>query len=249
MHFYLFDAFLANPGYKKELESIENRILDLGIGGRSTYLSVLKSFEDSLENGLSKEITTCVLVGNDATLTKALNILVTHNVTVGLIPIGKDCEMAHYLGLPRGVHGVDLIANRLTEDLDLGKVGQQYFINSVTANTHDLTLKCDEEYELNFKKRLNLNICNLEANELGVANPQDGWLEVWAYGETHSFLFGKKHLKWDSRLYHKKIQINAPKETSLLIDKHKIIKTPAIVEIAKEKIKFIVGRERVFRKG
>ena len=48
MHFYLFDAFLANPAYKKDLEEIENRILDLGIGGRSTYLSVLKSFEDSL---------------------------------------------------------------------------------------------------------------------------------------------------------------------------------------------------------
>lgn len=247
MHFYLFDAFLADSHYKKELEAIENRILDLGIGGRSTCLSVLKSFEDSLENGLTKEITTCVLIGNDETLTKALGIVLEHNVTLGFIPVDKNSRLARYFGIPQSTHAVDLIASRLTETLDIGKINQQYFISSVSANSSDLTLKCDSSFELQFGRHLHLDICNLNSSPLGISNPQDGFLEVWLYSEKHR-LFGKNQLIWNSRLYHNQIQITAPKETSLLIDGHKIIKTPADISVLPQRLKFIAGRDRIFRK-
>ncbi len=248
MHFYLFDAFLADSKYKKDLEEIENRILDLGIGGRSTYLTVLKSFEDSLKNGLTKEITTCVLVGDDTTLNKALDIVVPHNLTIGFIPLGPHCHLAHCLGIPKAAHAVDLIANRLTENLDLGQINNQYFLGSINAKSADLTFACDQKYTLQLKHRMHISLCNLESSSLGVADPRDGLLELWIYSEEHGFLFSKKRLRWDSRLYHRQFEITAKKETSLTIDNHKIIKTPATIKILPRHLKIIVGRERVFNK-
>src|SRR6056297_2182747 len=100
MHFYLFDSFLSGPKYKKILDEIESRILDLDIGGPMSHLTVLRSFEQSLKTGLQDKFHTIVVVGNDKTLNKAINLLADKNKPLGIIPVGDNTEICKALGMP-----------------------------------------------------------------------------------------------------------------------------------------------------
>src|SRR3989338_2880950 len=102
MYLYLYDSFLNQKKYTSALARIETRLTDLGIGGKICRLSPLRNIKELIADELANGVKTIVVVGNDKTLSEAINFVAQHDVTLGLIPIGPNNSLAGQLGLPAG---------------------------------------------------------------------------------------------------------------------------------------------------
>ncbi|GEM_PF-249531 len=80
------------------------------------------------------------------------------------------------------------------------------------------------------------------------SNPKDDYLEVLMGTPGQKFWFFKRKEKLDSLFFVKKLRIKSknPKDEVLIkVDQNKVVKTPAIVELANEKLRIIVGKDRL----
>lgn len=71
-----------------------------------------------------------VAVGGDGTLTEVVNGLVGSEVRLGLIPVGTGNDFARSLAIPTDpAQAVQVLGDETSIMVDLGQVGQDYFIN------------------------------------------------------------------------------------------------------------------------
>lgn len=256
MYFYLYDTFLNDKKYDSLLTDIEGRLLNLGISGKVGRLTVLKSAEELIVDGIKKGCQTVVAVGNDQTISRVISIIARHDVVLGVIPLGAPSQIARILGIPQGVKACDTLSARIIEKIDLGKINGHYFFSAVEIPAAEVKLECDGCYQVELKESSDICISNI-GNFLGfsgrgiISNPRDGFLEA-SVCPTHKrnfFLssFYKKEFKKDSFFPIKKVKIVSEKEeVQLIADGQEKIKTPATVEIVPKKLKVVVGRQRTF---
>ncbi|MBU4332347.1 hypothetical protein KKD19_02270 [Patescibacteria group bacterium] len=259
MFFYLYDSFLADKKYEKILHQVEARTTDLGVNGRIGKLNPLNNIRELTEDAIKWGAKTVVAVGNDKTISQLVDIIPRYpSVTLGVIPIGPENNIAKLLGIPSSELACDVLSNRLIDILDLGKINGQYFLTSIHADAKKVVLECDGHYKiLPQPAAKQINICNLGCFFKQKINPKDGILQTIVASSPSGFrsFFKKPELLADSLFVAKSIQItslpneadeNAEREASLVIDDYKTIKTPATIEVAPQKLKVIVGKERMF---
>ncbi|MFN3301697.1 MAG: diacylglycerol/lipid kinase family protein [Patescibacteria group bacterium] len=252
MYLYLFDSFLAKKKYKKILDRIETRITDLEISGRIIRLTILENIQEIVRDALKKGVETFIAVGNDRTLCETATSLMGSEATVGFIPIGERTKLARILGLPKEEMACEVISARLTEEIDLAKVNNYFFLSSIKINNPKIIISSDN-YKIYLSQKINeVRISNLDEVSKRFANPKDGFLEVNLYRPSSSFFSFLKLSKEkivDSVFFLKKLKIESlkrKKEIPALIDNWRILKTPLEIEITPYKLKVIVGKERYF---
>lgn len=257
MYYYIYDSFVGKKKYERTRAQIETRLTDLGISGRIGRLTILTNFKELVKNGMNKGAKTIVLVGNDETVSRALNSLADQKVTLGIIPIGdlSDNKIARILGIPPTKPACDILANRIIKKIDLGRINRNYFLCSAQLTANNLTIECGKKFSINALKSNNqINIYNLPLlaeNQLPIKNlastPLDGILEAVITPRFNPIVrLFKKTRPQQSLFPIKKITIHNDKKTSILLDGCKIVDTPAIVEVVPQKLKVIVGKERMF---
>ena len=52
MYFYIYDEFVQNKRFEKELLQIENRLTDLGIAGKVARLALFRDVEETVRDEL-----------------------------------------------------------------------------------------------------------------------------------------------------------------------------------------------------
>jgi len=251
MYQYIYDGFLSDQKYDKILTRIESKLTDLDIKGRLHKLTVQRSFENYLKEIADKKSDCLVIVGNDNTLAKILNIVVEKNIVLGIIPIGNKNRFADFMGIHHEEKACETLAARKIEELDLGKIGGQYFLSSVEVEGEGVSILCNNKYEIKTLKGIQkigiYNLC-LEEQIQNIFNPQDGMFELLSFSKNKKniFSFKKKELK-ETLIKIKQAKIlSSSKTTSVLVDGSKIIKTPAEVSLAEKKLKIVVGKGRKF---
>ena len=262
MYFYLYDSYLRDKKYEKVLPAIEARVADLGIKGRVAKLTVLQQLEETIREAIDRGAKTVVVVGNDKTVSGAVNVLANYKaVTLGIVPVGEGNEIAKTLGLPEEEVACDVISNRLIDILDLGRVNEQYFLGRIEMEDGGVSVECDGIYRIKPGKNVEKIIIANMGFWLGrKVNPKDGALDVLIKtGKSKgkgffSFLkkgragadsvFANKFIKVSSTLVDKKD--GGTKEKQILIDDVKVIKTPARIDVAPRRLRVIVGKERLF---
>lgn len=255
MYQYIYDSFLSEALYSKILMLIENRLADLGLSGRRERLNLFKDPRESIIEGIKKGVKTVVAVGNDETLSQVINAVNDLNVTLGFIPIGPKNKIAQILGIPDGILACDCLSNRLVQKLDLGKINNYYFLSHVQTSSVDLNYDnkyCIRSTSINQIEILNLPIFNV------AADPQDGYLEARLKPVKNNFFknvlkggvsfFPKSRVKKNQESFFpvKKIFLDSKKETPVLVDGLKVINTPAEIQVLPQKLKIIVGKNRLF---
>jgi len=90
MYYYIYDNYLTDKKYEKELDKIKTRLLDLEIQGKHEKLTLLKSIDELVKDEIKRGATTVVAVGNDKTFLKLVDVIAQSGVTLGLIPVGKE---------------------------------------------------------------------------------------------------------------------------------------------------------------
>jgi diacylglycerol kinase (ATP) len=75
-----------------------------------------------------------IVGGGDGTISSVIDYFACQDVVLGLLPLGTANSFARTLGIPTDLKGaVDVIANGKLVDVDLGKVGSDYFSNVITV--------------------------------------------------------------------------------------------------------------------
>jgi len=253
MHHYIYDQFLSDKKYEPAINRIEARLTDLGINGKTEKLTILKSFSEAVKNVSKKEISTIVAVGNDSTVSKIISLLPNLNITLGIIPIGPENEIARMLGIPGHEAACDVLSARIIEKIDLGKANNYYFISHLNLpSTKELILDCGGYRISPIGNNNQINICNfnLTPNNSYNCNPKDGLLEAIIAPKKKSVgffsSFNKQYSK-SSIFPFKKIKVKCNTESlQAMADGHTTVKTPIAVEVIPKKLKIIVGKNRMF---
>lgn len=254
MYLYIYDSFLNNKKYAGVLARIESRLADLDIKGKICRLSILKNMKEVVEDGVNQGIKTVVAVGDDLTFSKIVNIIADLDITLGLIPVNGKSKIAHILGIPNNEYACEVLAQRLIKKLDLGKINQQYFIDSATITSPEVTLEFDNYKISPVTKHSLVSLCNLgflSGNQTiykeRLSNPADGLLEAVVAPLKKGILNKLKGTIKQSIFPFTKIKVGSTGEpAAIVIDQQAVSKTPAIVTVAPKKLNVIVGSKRLF---
>ncbi|MGB0757604.1 MAG: diacylglycerol/lipid kinase family protein [Patescibacteria group bacterium] len=252
MYFYIYDEFLQEKKYKNALHRIENRLTDLEMKHRITRLSILKNVKEMIEDEIKKGVSTIVAVGDDSTVFKIINVLAHHpDVTLGIIPVGPNNNIAKILGIPAEEDACDILSSRIIKKLDLGKINHHHFISEVSIKGKGVAINTDNQFSIKPEPNAQVKIFNFNFRDpQAVTNPQDGVLEIFIEGKSPTFM--KKMISAgesnDVSLFQfKDAEITTTTEpATITIDYNQTLKTPAHVSILPQKLKVIVGKNRMF---
>jgi len=142
----------------------------------------------------------------------------------------------------------DVLASRIIKKIDLGKINNHYFINTAEIINGDVIIEYD-----NFKikpltahNRITLHNFKIDEQLDYQSSPMDGILDV-VITPIKSTLFGKKKSSHTVLPFTKiKISSNAEEQVSILTDEQIIMKTPVEITVAPQRLKIIVGPDRIF---
>ncbi|MFH1890041.1 MAG: diacylglycerol kinase family protein [Candidatus Kuenenbacteria bacterium] len=253
MYYYIYDIFVSQKKYEKQLQQIEATLIDLSITGKKYKLNLLKNLKDIINEALANEVKNIIAVGNDQTVSKIANLVVDKDIALGIIPIGDSNIMARALGINSLIEACKIVSARKIEQIDVGRVNDQYFLFSVESPSKDIVFEF-ANYNINPLKNnkfTGLYNINIDQQRDFKSNPQDGIMEA-VFCPKKPFWWSKlvgtrnKSSQQKSIFPIKNVIIkHTKKPVSLLVDRQRVMKTPLEIEVLKKRLKIIV-RKRTF---
>lgn len=136
MYHYIYDAFISERPFRRQLAAIEQKLTEMGIVGERERVTPIRTVEELMKLGLNRRSKTIVIFGNDYTFTKALNSglaagMNPDEVVLAVIPFGEPNRIAALLGLCGEAASVQELAARKTATIDIGRVNKRFFITTV----------------------------------------------------------------------------------------------------------------------
>ncbi len=251
MHYYIYDSFLKQKKYQRVLGRIEARLTELGMKGKVARISLLRNIRDAVREAARSDATSIVAVGNDQTLSEVLNSLPDFNTVLGFIPIPPDSYFGDLLGIPPQEFACDILSNRLIQHLDIGQVGERYFLSGVALEKHPTELECDHSYRLSpthsYQNIFIYNLAPAAVTGSTHVSPSDGRLATVVTDQPSFWhqLFGKEP-KRPTVISTKHVAIKDIAPISMLVDNAVTMRGPTTITMTAKKIKMIVGKERQF---
>ena len=291
MYYYLIDP-LQYDG--RNFELYQTHLLSLlgeyQISGETARVTKLRQVEDLVATALAHNAKTLVVVGGDKTLSEVIRLCLGKKITLAFIPLNSRTEVGKIIGITGLDQAIATIARRRVEDLDVARIGDEYFISTISfgplaglketgratqrekgfglknlmqMKAVEIGLKLDDSYQVTDKLfgAMIINardsggcVASSEKNKLG--NPVDGVLDIVLLSKLSKFemwryrrmLYGRcfEALPGSSVMRAKKIEIILPEGLPLFLSGEIFRKSPAVIEMSKEKIRLVVGRERQF---
>lgn len=250
MFFYLYDSFVLDKKYAPTLDRIEGRIIELGINGRVEKLTALRNIKELIEQGIKSGAHTVVVVGNDQTFLRALQVVAQHNCALGFLPIGEN-KLGAVFGITDPLEGCNTLSRRITKQLPLGKANQTYFLTHVTADfpagTH---LRCNEQWNLITQtEHTDCTIANLDRlgdTEVKHHSTDQTQLDLTLAprSEPSGWLRKAKQLH-PTTVSVQKVTVDHPDHAvAVRLDDTTVIKSPVTFSVKPKAIKIIVGKQR-----
>jgi len=244
MHVYIYDDYLSKSKYTRAINRLEIRLTDLGLNGKIIRLGGIKNIKGTVQHEIKLGAKTIVAVGNNQTVNKIIGAIIDADLLgeinkkplLGIIPIGDDNSIAASFGIKNYEEACNILLARRIERIDLGLVGNYYFLNHASLESLGTSITIDD-YTLEITEKGEVRIINLlsDPKERIRSNPHDGKLDILI----------KTRKKDESIITVKKLMIHNPQE-KLIVDDVVEVSTPAEVGIMKDKVSVIVGRDRLF---
>lgn len=247
---YIYDEFLADRRFERSLSALETGLAQRGMEGKVTRLAMFRHVREMVIELAKQGVKNIVFVGNDQTLGKVMWFLPDVDVTIGYIPIDQPSKIADLLGIPQGPAAVDVLAARLVETLDVGRIEDRYFLTEVTLPATLASLEIEGKYRLQAMGGGAIAIRNLGApTQTGScsADPKDGWLE----GVIQKKIDPKGLRRWvssaelsETKIRFKQGKIISQEPIDVFVDGHALNGFSFQLEIIPKKIRIITGRQR-----
>ena len=249
MYFYVYDEFVQDQKFQRELAQIETRLTDLGIGGKIARLALFRDPEEMIREAVSRDASTVIAVGNDATLRKVIDAVSSLGATLGIIPLGKENNaIADMIGMPRGEQACDVISARIVEEIDAGEINGTQFLHQIAFQAPaGIQISCMNQYKIFAPRLSEVYIRNMASafGDMGAAHPSDGQLEL-IIRNAESGWFGRK--KWHtSFLPVTDIEVQCEKEIIVSVDSQEMGANALKVRVLPGQIRLITGKNRDFQ--
>jgi len=245
MYCYLYDEYIQeNKKFERELLKIENRLTDLGISGKVSRLALFRNAEEMIRDEIDRGVSTVVVLGNDETIRKVIDVVAGSDVALGIIPIGPNNELARLMGIPEGVDACDVLSARRVERIDVGTVNGRRFVTGLSMPNFRAEITCEDKFRVtSVARQAELTIRNLA----DVTNPCDGQFEaiIRTAVKTGWGVFGRTELK-ESGFPLSSMAIRSEKPISLFVDGEEMQSTRFDIGIEPMLLKIIAGKGRVF---
>lgn len=247
---YLYDEFLSDRRFERDLALIETEVSRRGIEGRIVRLTLFRQAHDLIKDLARGPVKNLIFVGNDETLKKMAWFLPDLDLTVGYIPLVQPSPIASLLGIPVGVGAVDVVAARLVETFDVGKLNDRPFLFEVVVPRSDVAVDIEGRYRIRPTKDGSIAIRNLgggaEPNAL-CANPEDGFLEAIVQAQLRagglSSLWRRPELS-ESRIYFQHGKLIADKPAEIFVDGESMKGKEFVLSIMPKKMRWITGKQK-----
>lgn len=252
MYLYIYDTFVQDRRFEKELQKVENRLTDLGLASKIVRLGLFRRADEFIRDEIKRGgIDTVVVVGNDATVRQVIDVVAETKVALGIIPFGPENQIAALLGVPEGEAACDVLSARIIENIDAGVVNSKRFICRVVIPAAKVEINCEGSYKVMPRGKGTVEARNLYASSAGergpVSNPRDGRLEVVlqisARGGLLSFL---KSLRGNSVLSLKSFEVRAQEPVTALMDGGPMEGARFDFSVEPKALKVITGKGRRF---
>jgi diacylglycerol kinase family enzyme len=259
MHVYIYDHYVNQKKYDKQLAQIETRLTDLGLNGKIVRMDTMNNIQESVRDELKRGATTIVAVGNNNTINQvATAVLNTSNrylpaqVPVSIIPVDViNNDIAGLLGIPDFEEACSILLARKIEKIDVGCANNNFFISSAVIGCLGSMIKINDNYSVEASDAGTINIFNIMPGTDHLPrtvkqSPQDGWLELFI-----SINPAKKILSLKSKKNQESFfcinNITIYNETlPLLLDGSVGLNCPVQILILKNALNLIVGKNRKF---
>lgn len=175
-YLYVYDEFIQDRRYEKEVLKIENRLTDLGLAGKIARIGLFKRADELIREEVQRGLKTVVVVGNDATIRKVLDVVADEGVAFGIIPLGPENSLAQLLGIPEGVAACDVLSARIVETIDCGIVNGKRFVSGFSIENTDAEITCEGNYRVTPQEKGSIDVVNLSA--VSMSDPRDGRLDA-----------------------------------------------------------------------
>lgn len=244
MHVYIYDEYLNKPKYNRVINRLEIRLTDLGLNGKIIRLGGIKNIKATIQNEIKLGAKTIIAVGNNQTINKIIGAIIDTEIygdfqkktLLGLVPVGEDNSIASSFGIKNIDEACNILLARRIEKIDLGLVGNYYFLNQASIQSAGTTIEIDD-YSLEIAEKGEVRIINLLSDQAEKikSNPHDGKLDILI----------RTRKKDESVITVKKLKLSNPQE-KLIIDGVFEVGTPVEIGIMRDKVNVIVGKDRMF---
>ena len=244
MHVYIYDEYLNKPKYNRAINRLEIRLTDLGLNGKIIRLGGIKNIKATIQNEIKLGAKTIIAVGNNQTINKIIGAIIDTEIysdfqkktLLGLVPVGEDNSIASSFGIKNIDEACNILLARRIEKIDLGLVGNYYFLNQASIQSAGTTIEIDD-YSLEIAEKGEVRIINLLSDQAEKikSNPHDGKLDILI----------RTRKKDESVITVKKLKLSNPQE-KLIIDGVFEVETPVEIGIMRDKVNVIVGKDRMF---
>lgn len=247
MYGYIYDIFLSQKQFTKEVIKVENSLTDLGLQGHIVRLSLISNIGHAIEELLSRGVQTIVAVGSDQLFSSLADYADNlKNITFGLIPIGSHRLLADMLGLPDGEAACQILSARRIKYLRLGRINAKYFIHSIVTTDTRVQLGCDSRFTASsMTDNAIISVLNQPSQDDDTATKKsDGTLTVVVTPNIKPGML-RKRLPMPSTIVHTlHVCIDEPRQVPLVVDGQKIVKTPVDITTSEQTMRVIVGKNR-----
>lgn len=252
---YIYGPEVQDKKFGKDLSLIENRLTDLGLGGKIHRLTKFKNIREIIADDVKSGVKTLVVFGNDETITKTLSALPISGLTLAVIPFGAQNTIAKMLGLGDRFEACQALSARLLLPLDLGKINDQFFFGSVRIPHCQASFSCDGQYSVQAAEDRDVEILNLylpkneDDRPVFKPNPSDGYLELVVKKLNKLSVFGGwryalNRTGRDSVFLFRKAEISSKAPVNIILDGRKTSVQNPKIEVIKGALKLIVGKNR-----
>lgn len=139
MYLLLVNHLAGGSRYKVIERPLKIALTRAKIKHKIVTIDDLNNIKELAESHIKENTKGIVIVGGHGTVASAIDALAGYNLPLGIIPTSRTNSLAHNLGIKNWREGVKLLAKHQIVEKRLGKIGQHYFIDSLTiAPRHNL---------------------------------------------------------------------------------------------------------------
>jgi diacylglycerol kinase family enzyme len=245
---YVYDEALSDRRFEREVSAVEAELARQNLQGCVIRMGMFRSMKEMVSDFVRAGVTTVVLVGGDATLSKALWLLPDLGVTVGLIPVMEPMVVPQALGIPRGAKAVETLAARFVERLDVGRIEERCFLTEVVSPV-GAELDIDGKFRVGPVKDGALAIRNvgLTPEDRRRVDPRDGQLDAFIQTEDPTQkrgFFGKPAIH-ETHMRFQQGTILSPQPIEIFVDGQALLGTQFRLKVDPGRLKVITGRQRL----
>ncbi|MBM7618163.1 YegS/Rv2252/BmrU family lipid kinase [Bacillus tianshenii] len=154
MYYFIVNKTSGNGKGANVWSKVQKLLKAKGVEYQVLFTDGTENDRKLVESKIGLECTAVVVIGGDGTIHGVANALAYKNVPLGIIPAGSGNDFARSLQIPKDHEGaLNRILTGKVKTMDLGKVGQEYFITIAGIGFDGKVAKVTNESKM--KKLLN----------------------------------------------------------------------------------------------